>query len=64
MCRFNPETVGIYDNLPASGNIELLKIPNFLHLTPNVIKKQCIELKSKFLILYIMNIIRINEQMA
>ncbi|XP_015456322.3 28S ribosomal protein S35, mitochondrial isoform X1 [Astyanax mexicanus] len=27
------------------GNLELLKIPNFLHLTPNAIKKQCEALK-------------------
>ena len=29
------------------ANAELMKIPNFLHLTPNHIKKHCAELKSK-----------------
>lgn len=27
------------------GNLELMKIPNFLHLTPPHIKKQCAALK-------------------
>lgn len=31
---------------PAYGNAELMKIPNFLHLTPNHIKKQCAAIKS------------------
>lgn len=31
------------------GNTELMKIPNFLHLTPPHIKKQCQAIKSKFL---------------
>ncbi len=34
------------------GNLELMKIPNFLHLTPPVIKRQCEALKSKGFILY------------
>lgn len=29
------------------GNLELMKIPNFLHLTPPVIKRQCEALKSE-----------------
>lgn len=28
------------------GNVELIKIPNFLHLTPPHIKKQCDAIKS------------------
>ena len=31
------------------ANAELMKIPNFLHLTPVHIKKHCAALKSKFL---------------
>ena len=36
------------DGLPPAkfGNTELMKIPNFLHLTPPHIKKQCAVLKS------------------
>ncbi|KAM4671258.1 small ribosomal subunit protein mS35 isoform 1-T1 [Amazona ochrocephala] len=30
---------------PKEGNLELLKIPNFLHLTPPAIKKHCAALK-------------------
>ena len=29
------------------GNLELMKIPNFLHLTPPAIKQQCQAIKSK-----------------
>ncbi len=38
------------DGLPPVkyGNTELIKIPNFLHLTPPHIKKQCAAIKSKF----------------
>ncbi|XP_029290569.1 small ribosomal subunit protein mS35 [Cottoperca gobio] len=32
--------------LPKMGNLELIKIPNFLHLTPGAIKKHCEALKS------------------
>lgn len=37
------------DGLPPEkyGNTELMKIPNFLHLTPPQIKKHCQALKSK-----------------
>ncbi|XP_067387153.1 small ribosomal subunit protein mS35 [Emydura macquarii macquarii] len=31
--------------LPKEGNLELIKIPNFLHLTPPAIKKHCTALK-------------------
>ncbi|KAJ7329386.1 hypothetical protein JRQ81_015560 [Phrynocephalus forsythii] len=31
--------------LPKQGNLELVKIPNFLHLTPAAIKKHCAVLK-------------------
>lgn len=31
------------------ANAELMKIPNFLHLTPAHIKKHCEALKSKFI---------------
>lgn len=31
------------------GNVELMKIPNFLHLTPPHIKKQCAAIKSKLI---------------
>ncbi|XP_062426850.1 small ribosomal subunit protein mS35 isoform X2 [Rhea pennata] len=31
--------------LPKEGNLELIKIPNFLHLTPPAIKKHCAALK-------------------
>jgi len=36
------------DGIPPSkyGNAELMKIPNFLHLTPNHVKKHCAALKS------------------
>ena len=30
------------------ANAELMKIPNFLHLTPNHIKKHCSAIKRKF----------------
>ncbi|KFZ49757.1 hypothetical protein N338_12569, partial [Podiceps cristatus] len=30
---------------PKEGNLELIKIPNFLHLTPPAIKKHCAALK-------------------
>jgi small subunit ribosomal protein S35 len=30
------------------GNVELMKIPNFFHLTPAHIKKHCEAIKSKF----------------
>uniref|UniRef100_A0A452I8P2 Small ribosomal subunit protein mS35 mitochondrial conserved domain-containing protein n=1 Tax=Gopherus agassizii TaxID=38772 RepID=A0A452I8P2_9SAUR len=30
---------------PKEGNLELIKIPNFLHLTPTAIKKHCTALK-------------------
>ncbi|XP_014025292.2 28S ribosomal protein S35, mitochondrial isoform X1 [Salmo salar] len=32
---------------PEKGNLELIKIPNFLHLTPAAIKKHCEALKHK-----------------
>jgi hypothetical protein len=33
---------------PAKGNLELVKIPNFLHLTPLHIKRHCEAIKSLF----------------
>lgn len=30
------------------GNLELLKIPNFLHLTPEHIKRHCAAIKREF----------------
>lgn len=36
--------------LEKYANAELMKIPNFLHLTPNHIKKHCAAIKSKYLI--------------
>ncbi|MEN2498996.1 MAG: 28S ribosomal protein S35, mitochondrial, partial [Marteilia pararefringens] len=44
--------VGMHNKLrkvappPAYGNLELMKIPNFLHLTPDHIKRHCEALKS------------------
>ncbi|XP_020641459.3 small ribosomal subunit protein mS35 [Pogona vitticeps] len=32
-------------SLPKQGNLELIKIPNFLHLTPAAIRKHCAALK-------------------
>ena len=37
------------------GNLELLKIPNFLHLTPEHIKRHCEAIKSCFLFYTICN---------
>ena len=34
--------------LEKYANAELMKIPNFFHLTPNHIKKHCAAIKSKF----------------
>lgn len=33
----------------TEGNLELVKIPNFLHLTPEHIKRHCAEIKSEFI---------------
>jgi small subunit ribosomal protein S35 len=33
------------------GNLELLKIPNFLHLTPEHIRRHCEAIKRKFLLI-------------
>jgi small subunit ribosomal protein S35 len=33
----------------TAGNLELLKIPNFLHLTPLHMEKHCQAIKSSFL---------------
>lgn len=43
------------DGIPPSkyANAELMKIPNFLHLTPNHVKKHCEALKRKFLLGFI-----------
>ncbi|KAG7168565.1 28S ribosomal protein S35-like 2 [Homarus americanus] len=55
---FHPATVPlpVRQGYPAEGqpipdkwgNAELMKIPNFLHLTPPVIKRQCEVLKSMY----------------
>ena len=42
--------------MAKEGNLELLKIPNFLHLTPVAIKKHCEALKGMWLF-YNMNLI-------
>lgn len=46
------------DGLPPEkyGNTELIKIPNFLHLTPPQIKKQCAAIKSIVLFLTLFKI--------
>lgn len=37
------------------GNLELMKIPNFLHLTPNHIKRHCQAIKSLYIIYIYIN---------
>ena len=34
------------------ANAELMKIPNFFHLTPNHIKKHCAAIKRKYVLLF------------
>jgi small subunit ribosomal protein S35 len=43
------ENMAENDGLPPEkyGNVELIKIPNFLHLTPPHVKKYCAAIKSK-----------------
>lgn len=38
--------------LEKYANAELMKIPNFLHLTPNHIKKHCAAIKSKYCVFH------------